>query len=184
MSVSQQKLWDMFWDHVADLEEFTVQDVVVTTKYSAATVRKAISAWVEAGRVVQVSQPTSGGRQGSSGQSARYARTDRVVVPKTHPVEHNMWRSMRILKVFDPVDLACHSTTPDVDVTAERTSSYCRMLVRCGYLRVIERASPGIRHARYRLVQDTGPKPPIPRRVEMLHDQNTDALINPKGGAA
>lgn len=87
-------------------------------------------------------------------------------------VPGNLWNSMRGLKSFSPVDLAAHSTTPDVIVTLAAAQAYCQTLLRAGYLRVERTAIPGRREAIYRLIRNSGPRPPRERRVRAVWDEN------------
>lgn len=96
----------------------------------------------------------------------------------------NMWRSMRGLAEFSPRDIAAHSTTPDVSVTEWTAKSYCSMLLRTGYLRVIKKADPGKgSQAIYRLIRNSGPKPPQIQRIKQVFDPNTGAVHVPGGRA-
>jgi len=85
----------------------------------------------------------------------------------------NMWRSMRMLKEFDSREIMIHSTTEDVTVSENTAKAYCRALMTAGYLRVTQKARPGVRTARYRLVRDDGPLPPKIQRVRQVFDPNS-----------
>ncbi|WP_182912737.1 MDR/zinc-dependent alcohol dehydrogenase-like family protein [Paracoccus onubensis] len=94
----------------------------------------------------------------------------------------NMWRSMRGLAVFSPQDLAIHSTTPDVSVSEATAKAYCGMLLKTGFLRVERKASPMRgKQAIYRLIRNTGPKPPQIQRVKHVYDPNTQQVHVPGG---
>ncbi|WP_413874135.1 hypothetical protein [Albidovulum sp.] len=84
----------------------------------------------------------------------------------------NMWRTMRALKSFTPTDVMAHSHTPEFEVSPGAAQDYCQMLARSGHLRVMTKALPGRREAIYRLVRDTGPRPPRERRVRAVWDEN------------
>ncbi len=88
--------------------------------------------------------------------------------------EENLWNTMRGLKSFSPIDLASHATTETVTVSPEQAQTYCRSLCEVGYLIVVRPAAPNIaREAIYRLIDVTGPRPPMIRRVAAVVDQNT-----------
>lgn len=92
----------------------------------------------------------------------------------------NMWNSMRGLVEFSPRDIAAHSTTPDVRVTEPTVKSYCTMLLRTGYLRVLRKAEPSAgRQAVYRLIRNSGPKPPQIQRIKQVFDPNTGTVHVP-----
>ena len=86
----------------------------------------------------------------------------------------NMWRSMRILKTFTASEIAQISTTDAVSVTEETAKSYISMLFATDFLVVVEKANPAAgRKASYRLVRNSGPKPPMIQRVKRVYDPNT-----------
>lgn len=88
-----------------------------------------------------------------------------------------MWNSMRGLVEFSPRDISAHSTTPDVRVTEWTAKSYCSMLLRAGYLRVLKKAEPAAgRQAIYRLIRNSGPKPPQIQRIKQVFDPNTGVV--------
>lgn len=94
----------------------------------------------------------------------------------------NLWRSMRGLAEFSPRDLAAHSTTTDVEVTEWTAKSYCQMLLKTGFLRVIQKAEPSKgRQAVYRLIRNSGPLPPQIQRVKHVFDPNTQQVHIPGG---
>lgn len=84
----------------------------------------------------------------------------------------NLWRSMRMMGQFTPRDLAAHSTTDTVSVEEDTAKSYCAMLLKAGYLRVLQKAVPGKRQATYKFVRNTGPQPPKIQRVKQVYDPN------------
>lgn len=96
-------------------------------------------------------------------------------------VQGNLWRSMRGLRAFTPVDLAAHSCTETVPVDEVAAQAYCQSLTRAGYLRVERKAVPGRRQAIYRLVRDTGPQPPSERRVRAIWDGNLGKITHIDG---
>ena len=86
----------------------------------------------------------------------------------------NMWRSMRIVKIFTAPEIARLSTTSAVSVTEATAQSYIGILFATEFLSVVEKANPAIgRKASYRLVRNTGPKPPMIQRVKRVYDPNT-----------
>lgn len=83
----------------------------------------------------------------------------------------NMWRAMRIAGEFSPLDLVAYSNTADVRVTLATAEKYCRALARVGFLRRVARPS-GVRSVRFRLVRNSGPKPPRLKRDGSVEDPN------------
>lgn len=99
-----------------------------------------------------------------------------VIKEPAQSAEGNMWRSMRMLGQFTPLDLAAHSSAGGIDVSVEKAASYCRLLMDGGYLRCRRKAVPGRHAALYQLIHETGPKAPCKRRVTGLWDPNTSAF--------
>ncbi len=96
----------------------------------------------------------------------------------------NRWRSMRGLVEFSPRDVAVHSSTPDTRVTEPTAKAYCSMLFRTGYLRVLKKAEPVAgRQAIYRLIRNSGPKPPQIQRIKQIFDPKTGEVHLPGGQA-
>lgn len=94
----------------------------------------------------------------------------------------NMWRSIRGLGQFTALDVAVHSTAGPVSVTEATAKAYVSMLLRTGYLKVVTKAVPGKRQATYRLIRNTGPKPPKVQRVKHVYDPNTKEVHIPEAG--
>lgn len=88
--------------------------------------------------------------------------------------EKSMWTTARKLPEFSPTDLVMYSNDADIQISEAEAKSYIQTLLKAGYLRVVCTAVPGKRAARYKLVKDTGPHPPIKRRVYVVWDQNVD----------
>lgn len=85
-----------------------------------------------------------------------------------------MWSTMRILKNFTPQDVLTAIADARGDIDLKRVETYCRLLLKAGYLSALEKARPNGHPARYMLVNDTGPLPPIQRTLPVVVDGNTD----------
>ena len=94
----------------------------------------------------------------------------------------NLWRSITSLKAFCPTDLMAMSCTDLVPVSLDDARAYCQLLLKAEYLRVTQKAIPGKREASYRLVRNTGPLPPLERRVRAVIDQNEGKISYLTGG--
>ena len=71
-----------------------------------------------------------------------------------------------------PEITAC-SITPEVPSIAEyHVRNFVNLLLRSGYLKVLRKARHGKHLARYRLIRNTGPKPPVEKRVRATWDPN------------
>lgn len=97
--------------------------------------------------------------------------------PQGRTAEENLWTSMRGLRIFTPTDLAAHSSTDLVIVATADAQAYCRVLLAGGYLKVERKAAPArAQEAIYRLIRNTGPRPPRAVRVSAVVDDNTDMV--------
>lgn len=93
----------------------------------------------------------------------------------------NMWRTMRMIGQFSPRDIAAHATTDIVSVTDTTAKAYCTKLLKAGFLKVVSKAKPPTKQAVYRLIRNTGPKPPMIQRTQQVFDPNTQKAY-PVGG--
>lgn len=162
------------WNEIRKLNIFTITDIWYVTDMH----RKSIINYVkrlEAGGYVE--------KRGDFEESNRYQLVKNVghhaprLTKDGEPVTQgggnaNMWRSMRMMKEFTPTDLALHSTTDTVTVELTTAKAYCTMLMKAGYLRVVQKAKPPKSQAIYKLVRNTGPQSPQIQRVKQVFDPN------------
>jgi hypothetical protein len=134
------------------------------------TAKTYLERWVIAGWLQTVDGPNGAPECHFTGANPPPAQRD--VAP-----EDNLWRSMRLLKSFTALDLAAHSNAGGVEMTESKAGRYCRDLTAAGYLRATRKASPGKHAARYRLIRDTGPKPPKRVRKPGIEDPNTGEFV-------
>ncbi|MCB1345335.1 MAG: hypothetical protein H6900_09920 [Rhodobacter sp.] len=142
-----------------------------------------IRRWVRAGTVEAL------GKRDTTTEWYRVIGAARSLPAGPDPVKQssqgNMWRAMRAFRApFTAVDIAAHSSTDVIAVGRDEARSFCQMLTRSGYLKVLRTAVPGKREAIYRLIRDTGPRPPRERRVRAIWDENLGAFTHlPEAGA-
>lgn len=154
------------WSVACAMETFTVYSLSARAQVRVDLVRKMVPAWGREGRAV------------CEGKGARRRHVWRVTGGRrmpalTHSPTENMWRTMRHLGSFTPADVKMIACTPAAPVSDEDAQSYCRMLMRAGYLRVLRPAQPGRAAALYALDRNTGPRAPVERRVRAVWDPNT-----------
>ncbi len=175
------------WQKATARGEFTYAqlsaDAGIDVKYASALTRE----WEEEGRVQRVNfvrgrRVTMRVVKDSKGDEARL-RADGSLIRKGCPLQ-NMWRSMRLLPIFSPADIAMHANTEGAEVSEDVAKEYCRRLAAAGYLRVEVKAQPGKRSALYRLIRNSGPKAPTIKRVLAVQDQNNDQLTVLQGRVA
>lgn len=95
----------------------------------------------------------------------------------------NMWRSMRILKVFSYVDIEAHASTREHPVAAGTVRDYIHMLYVAGYLDMVKKPENkgkhrGLTPAVYTLVKDTGAKAPMVQKLKTVYDQNLNKVMH------
>lgn len=155
------------WMTARELKTFTVPELEVATGVARATIQQAIKRFVVRGYL----------RGDGKRRNQRFEVLDKT--PQAFgPRDTRIWQIMRKMKTFSALDVAAWSTRDDDDVTTEDVQRYIRPLLDAGYVRVRGEAQRGKRPARYQLVRDTGPKPPVMKRIQAVYDPNT-AEITP-----
>lgn len=154
------------WTAACQLKSFTVYGLSAQTGVRVDVLKKAVPTWARDGRIEVV------GHRGLRRKLWRAVRGKAMPKPSADPAQ-NMWRTMRHLNSFTPIDVQMHSNTDDARVAAEDAQAFCRQLLRAGYLRVLRKAKPGVAPAMYALVRNTGPIAPVERRVRAIWDPNT-----------
>jgi len=96
-------------------------------------------------------------------------------------VEGKIWTTMRVHGEFTPDDLLASLMAPENAVTLRDIRTYCQRLTKAGYLRVLRKHIEGKRSARYRLIRNTGPLPPTPKRRMVIIDLNEDRAVYVEG---
>lgn len=91
---------------------------------------------------------------------------------KIQLMQEALWRTLRMMRAdMTARELAAHASLPDAPVSERFAEEWLEALSRAGRVRrlVWKDHLP----ARYRLVHNTGPQPPVIRRARVLHDPNT-----------
>lgn len=160
---------------------FTYQQVAADNRVPVETATSIVRGWQREGVVIVAAEARTEGQQHKLFKvNPQYKPTEE---PKGRTSLHNMWQAMRGLKAFSVQDIAVWGTTEAVQVSLDAARSFASALLQAGYLRVERKAMPGKHDAIYRLVKNTGPIPPMVRRVEAVVDLNTGATILIGGGA-
>lgn len=169
------------WKAACELEKFTYRQLAETSKCAYNRVTKLVREWESKGAVKAV---------GTEKNCLQYLvinpqAFDNLIKPslktRRQTPEGNMWTAMRGLTTFEPRDIAIHANTDDINVSDDQARAYCRALLRFGYLKVVRKAIPGRREAIYRLIRNTGPRPPKTKRVTGLLDPNDDMFHHGEG---
>ncbi|MFD1342912.1 hypothetical protein [Litorisediminicola beolgyonensis] len=176
---------DAMWDATERFDEFSAYDLSAAMHVQVEHAYRALKIWMQWGFVelVRVQRGKNFYRRNPLRAGQRPPRTDEDGrrLTETTPQER-MWRVMRRGDSFTPLDLVMLASTPDGPVSEEEAIEFCRMLVLADYLRTERKAQAGNPPV-YRLIQDTGPRPPRKRRVHGVYDENRDAFTYLAGGA-
>lgn len=95
--------------------------------------------------------------------------------------QEQMWRTLRMLKAdTNARELAAHAGTPEIPVRESAANDYLGNLHRAGYLELV-RPGKGVGRggvqARYRLISNTGPRPPMVCRADAVYDPNLGKTV-------
>lgn len=169
---------DALWATMRRMREFSRQDLVKVTDQPFETVKDYVRGLLRAGIVEATGELQHDGFSNRSqravyrlvndcGVDAPRVRRDGSLLPPLG--RDRMWRSMRILKEFSPLDVAVAATLEAAPVAEEEARSYCLYLMRAGYLVEVEKGR------RYRFLPSayTGPRSPMIRRIKDVVDGNT-----------
>lgn len=183
MRTDQSPLQAACWASAERLEEFDARELSAAAEVGYDTATTWLRRWHRAGRVTLIGKGEGGRKRWRVAEATERVAPAAPNLPASPAV--NMWRTIRALRTgFKPTDIAAHSTAGAVAVSKDEASAYCQMLTRAGYLRVERKAQPGVREAIYRLVKDTGPRPPRERRMRVVWDENERRIAHLPGGDA
>lgn len=157
------------WKVARGLRTFGYGELRAEVRLGEHHAREIVRKWVEEGRCERLSP---------SGQRKRLmfrVTADWLPRDAAGEVRLQLWTAMRLLRTFTPVDLTAHCS---VEVSQREATDYCHALLAAEYLGVVQRATAGVRPATYRLLSNTGPSAPRPRRVTALFDDNVGAIVH------
>lgn len=184
--------YEAAWASIRVRKQFTLQDVLcdISKTYgdnvNADTIKSYIQRLVRGGyaeaagyvktptaRVMQYALIKDVGNEAprlrKDGQRSRHGRN-----------RENMWRSMRMLNHFNYRELALTASTDGVKVTEADAKDYLKDLYRAGYLRAVKPGDKTTGCAIYRLIKNTGPKPPVVRKISHVYDPNLKQVVWPQ----
>lgn len=178
-SQSKPQGQDGVWDYIRNAGIFTVSEISKETDIHRKTITDYIKRLVAGGYVEEYGIDFETTKRfklvRDGGLHAPRLKKDGSPVTQGGGVR-NMWRSMRQMGTFTPIDLVSLSNTDSVTVTENTAKSYCSMLLKAKYLKVVQKAVPGKRPATYRFVRNTGPLPPQIQRVKQVFDPNLNQV--------
>jgi len=172
------------WERIRAMRgaDFALLDVTYGGE-CAATVRDYILGLERAGYLVLVSPgdhraPKRWRLVRDAGAEAPRVRRDGTPVTMGLAQEQ-MWRTLRMLRGdINARELAAHAGTPEIPVRETAAADYLNNLHHAGYM---ECTRPHVKgragQARYRLVSNTGPRPPMVCRADAIYDPNLGKTV-------
>jgi hypothetical protein len=182
--------YEGLWQVIREKRRFTVVEVQDETGHRKDTVRDYVKRLERAGYVkmadarrINAANPTKiYALVKDVGREAPRLRRDGSPCYQGRNREQ-MWRTMKMLSAnggtFSPRDLAVAATTEVAAVDVGDAKDYAKHLLKAGYLVLVKASNPH-RQAEYRLVRNTGPKPPMVQRVKQVFDPNLNAVVWPR----
>lgn len=165
--LTQSPLEETAWARATVLGSFTHADLAAQLASDVSTIGPFVRGWEAHGWVERMNDGVA------------HVRFRVIAGPRPEPSsggsrEANMWRVMRGLGGFTPLDIAAHADTGTVRVTVDDARAYCQVLCRHDYLRCTRKADPSKgRQASYKLIRNTGPRAPVLKRIRAVIDPNT-----------
>lgn len=179
------------WAVMRELREFTVAELEDRTRVCEATIHGYIAALTKGKYLERKSDPALyPPRKGGHIAKARYALINDIGVdaPRINAkgeesrqgcIREQLWRTMRILGSFTTQDLIVHATTEDCAIKLGSAREYLKYLAKAGYIVQRQRGGP------WRLVKNTGPRPPVIQQIPQVFDPNLGTVVwTGKAGAA
>lgn len=187
----RQRVWDRI--RLLGMEsDFALGDVVIGDECTA-TVRDYVLG-LERAAYLKVARPAVGKGPLAQRTPIRYAlaRDAGAEAPRVRRdgsvvtgglAQEQMWRTLRLLKGdTNARELAAHASTPAVPVKETAAADYLNNLHHAGYLRRTAEARVALRNggrirARYQLISNTGPRPPMVCRADAVYDPNLGKTV-------
>ncbi len=183
----RQRVWDRI-RLLATGSDFALLDLVIGDECTA-TVRDYTIGLERAGYIAITQPHTSGGHNVArrwrlardAGAEAPRVRKDGTLVTQGLAQEQ-MWRTLRMLKGDTCArELAAHASTPQIPVHEKAANDYLINLHLAGYLRRTRIGKGAGRRggipARYQLITNTGPRPPMVCRADAIYDPNLGKTV-------
>lgn len=186
---------DGMWEAIRKLRRFTALDIEGETRCNLESIKTYIKSLKKAGYIAIVDHldnAQSGLAHPLKYKAAVYElQRDSITTPRVRrngdvvtmgAGREQLWRTMRVLKVFSYLDLAVQASTEEHPVSEADARHYLKYLKRAGYIAEIERGKGG-RPSRYRFIDRryTGPRPPMIQRVRQVYDPNLQKVVWPTG---
>lgn len=178
----QQGFWELMCEHTRRQGTFTVADIDGGSNVEASTIRDYLRRLVIGGYVVvageEPGQGTDRKRYRVEKPRADAPRLRRDGTELAREAQWRLWTAMRGLRRGFTIRELAFTAGLDEPVRQTTAASYVKHLHQAGYLTVVGRAS-GPQQRTYRLVRNTGPKPPRILRTKAVWDDNSLEIVGP-----
>ena len=183
----RQRIWEALRGQAMAGAVFTVTQICLAAKVEEHQVRDFFAGLERAGYIGRDPSPQARGTTvpwhllRDNGVEAPRVRRDGSPVTQGLGQEQ-MWRALRMLRGSDinARELAAHASTPAVAVKESTAGAYLRALAAAEYLVVTAEGKgkgKGGVLARFRLVQEHGPLPPMLTRTDAVFDPNLGHIV-------
>jgi len=192
--INKSKGYDAIWQVILSFRQkaFTSNDIAGQMQSSQVMIKEFLNKLV-LHNFIEITEEISG----LAGQGARkkyiyrlitsdqtrpkFNSEGKIINPKGTGADQ-MWRCMKMIKVFTSKDLAIAASTDEKTVSHGYAKNYIRALTRAGYLKIINKpnAAKGVSPI-YRLLpqKNTGPNAPVLKRDQSVFDPNLKKLVWP-----
>lgn len=187
----RQRMWDRIRQIPAS-RPFALRDLLYGDEiHSEATAREYITGLFHAGYLdLRQAAVTTGPASRRTPNLYSLARDAGAEAPRVRkdgtPVtmglaQEQMWRTLRMMKAdTNARELAAHASTPEIPVREAAAHDYLRNLHLASYLECVKPGKGvgrGGIQARYRLISNTGPRPPMVCRADAVYDPNLGKTV-------
>lgn len=162
------------WVAITAEEEFTLMELAKRAKTSVECAAIYLSHCFKHGVIEQV--PTVG-------IISIYRKTDMVgnieAPGNGRTMEGKIWEAVRKSRTFTATDIAALATSETMPISPKFVADYIKMLVQCDYVREQRgNARKPSGAARFQLLRDTGPLPPVRKRFRVIVDPNLGEIVH------
>ncbi|NVK42139.1 MAG: hypothetical protein HWE39_12940 [Oceanospirillaceae bacterium] len=193
MSPSFKSGQDVIWMAARELNEFTRDDITMwihRNQYQSVndkTVRSYLSRLVKGG-YIEVSKKIEKSKCATLYQY-RLIKDCGVFAPKINKNGEkvtqgqgraNLWRTMKILKVFSWRELVASASTDTVTIAEMEAKRYVSLLHKAGYLTLLTESNwrtATVAQYRFNQTKNTGPLPPQIQRTKAVFDPNINEVV-------
>ena len=178
---------DAVWSEIRQVQDFTIAEIAGVVDMKKASVKEYVKRLQAGGYVVPADDFKTSFRYllvKDTGRETPRLRKDGSPVSQGAGNE-NLWRAMRMNAQFSITDLVVLCNTEKIQVKERSVRDYVGALLQAGYLRVLRKAKPSTgQTAIYRLIRNTGPRPPQIQRVKQVFDPNLGEVVYTPGVTA